>query len=41
MAVATDFHRDFLIPERAEFGAPDNERLAFRCPAFILLLSVL
>ena len=41
MAVAADFHRNFLIPERAEFGVPDNERPAFRCPAFILLLPVL
>ena len=25
MAVATDSHRDFLIPELAHMGRPDNE----------------
>ena len=29
MAVAADSNRDFLIPERAVLGAPDNEGKAF------------
>ena len=38
MAVAADFHRDFLIPERVLKNTPDNERLrAFQCSVFILL----